>query len=163
MQKKFKIISILLVLSSLMCRNSLANPLVLKNGFGAPGNFVFTTIAGSITNCELKGTDTPLTIYVCLNPPGNDCSVLPDHLTSEPGNGDFTLVAGNTYHLSGVNVKQMSNGYHTNYGNYPNKVQIANILCSNGGRATLSSSGMYNASCNSSGCTTSDLITVTFP
>ena len=50
MNKKSKIMRILLALSSLVCTNAFAAPgaqsLVLQKGFGAAGDFVFTTIAG---------------------------------------------------------------------------------------------------------------------
>ena len=168
MKKISTIIGILLSLSFSVCTNSQANsitqPLILQNGFGSSNDFVFTTVAGSTSTCELNGVDSPLTIYLCLNPPSNDCSTI-DHIISEPNNGNFILIAGNTYHLSALNVKQTSNGYHTNYGSYPNRIQMTRIFCSNAGSsATISSFGIYDASCNSSGCiNTSGPITVTFP
>jgi hypothetical protein len=168
MKKIFKIIGILLLLSFSVCTNAQANsitqPLLLQNGFGSSNDFVFTTVAGSTSTCELNGADNPLTIYLCLNPPSNDCLTI-DHITSEPNNGNFTLSAGNTYHLSALNVRQTSNGHNTLYGSYPNRIQMSRIFCSNVGRsATISSFGIYEASCNNSGCVnTSGPITVTFP
>ena len=98
MNKKSKIMRILLALSSLVCTNAFAAPgaqsLVLQKGFGAAGDFVFTTIAGLHSTCELKANDTALTIYACLNPPGNDCSVIDNIISTPKSLGSKSLGSG---------------------------------------------------------------------
>jgi hypothetical protein len=142
--------------------NDVMQPMVLQNGFGAAGNFVFITRAGTTnTTCTLTGAGA-LIIYLCLNPNNNDCSTVVN-VVSEPNVGDITLMAGSTYHLSAQNVKQMSSGYHANTGSYPDTIQIAQMLCGGIGQASLSSFGIYHANCDGLGCTTADVLTVTFP
>lgn len=59
----------------------------------------------------------------------------------------------------------IANGYNTNFGSHPNRIQMPRIFCSNvGSSATISSFGIFDAPCNNSGCiNTSGPITVTFP
>ena len=168
MKKIFTITGILLPLSFYVCTtpqaNAITQPPILQSSLGSANDFVFTTVAGSTPICELNGLGSPFTVYLCFNPPSNDCSAV-DNIRSDPNSGNFTLIAGNTYHLSALNVKQTSNGYYTNFVRYPNRIQMTRIFCSNvASSATISSFGIYDASCNGSGCmNTSGPLTVTFP
>lgn len=154
------IISLFLSYTSLSFANS---GVMFEQGFGAAGDFVFTTVAGGANTCTLTaGTPIALRYAVCAASP---CSTATFKVTANANVGSMTLLAGHTYHLSASAINSLAENYANNLGTNATNVQIIQLYCGNAGlNANISNSGMYSASCTSTTCTaTSGPLTVTFP
>lgn len=149
----------------------------VAGAFSTGGNFVFQLVppdSDPQKTCVLQyEPTTALIMYACqINSLDctNDSTGSTDHYVTINVNQNppIELQPNQSYHFSPLTIKALSDKYYTKNPTrgYPTRIQIHQLYCSGVGQVIFSDSdsGMYTASCSSSGCiATSGPIIATIP